>query len=94
MTLKELKLTDEYKEWRDEISNHYNDLISDLKEQLQDEYIKARQTKLPDYPIFMAIADDIGYDATGKSTGDGDGDLEIIREELKKFIDLTENNSL
>lgn len=94
MTLKELKLTDEYKEWRDEISNHYNDLISDLKEQLQDEYLKARQTKLPDYPIFMAIADDIGYDATGKSTGDGDGDLEIIREELKKFIDLTENNSL
>lgn len=94
MTLKELKLTDEYKEWRDEISNHYNDLISELKEQLQDEYLKVRQTKLPDYPIFMAIADDIGYDATGKSTGNGDGDLEIIREELKKFIDLTENNSL
>jgi hypothetical protein len=34
----------------------------------------------------MAIADDIGYDATGKSTGKGDGDLDIIKVELSKFI--------
>jgi len=39
----------------------------------------------------MAIAEDIGYDATGKSTGNGDGDLDIIREELVKFIELIEN---
>lgn len=39
----------------------------------------------------MAIAQDIGYDATGKSTGEGDGDPDAIREELVKFIELIEN---
>ncbi len=82
----EVKKSDEFKAWKEEVSSYYNDLINDLKDQLQEAYIKAKQAELPDYPIFMAIADDIGYDATGKSTGKGDGDLDLISLQLKDFI--------
>ena len=46
---------------------------------------------LIDYQIFMAIAEDIGYDATGRKTGNNE--LDIIGQELTKFIqniELTE----
>ena len=46
--------------------------------------LQAKQNKLPDYPIFMAIAEEIGYDATGKKTATNE--LDVIGEELKKFI--------
>lgn len=87
LSIAELKKTEEYKEWKDDLNNYYSELISELKDELNEAYNKEKQTKLPDYPIFMAIAEDIGYDSTGKSTGKGDGDLDIIRIELKKFID-------
>lgn len=51
---------------------------------MSDEYQQAKQKELTDYPIFMAIADNIGYDATGKKTAINE--LDIIGEELKKFI--------
>ena len=35
------------------------------------------------YPIFMAIAEHIGYDATGRK--DAKNDLDEIYEEFKKF---------
>ena len=94
LTVKEVKESAEFKEWKQEVSGYYNDLINDLKEQLQEAYLKAKQAELPDYPIFMAIAEDIGYDATGKSTGKGDGDSEIIREELRNFINQIEINKI
>ena len=37
------------------------------------------------YPIFMAIAEQIGYDATGKKIAVNE--LDLIGEELKKFIE-------
>jgi type I restriction enzyme M protein len=92
LSIAEIKKTEEYKEWKEEINSYYADLVNDLKEQLQDEFLKAKQSKLPDYQIFMAIAEDIGYDATGKSTGQGDGDLEHIKLELAKFINQLEKN--
>ena len=55
-----------------------------LKEQLEEAYALAKQSKLPDYPIFMAIAEDIGYDATGKLTGTNE--LDVIGTELARFI--------
>ena len=58
--------------------------IDDLKTNLTEEYQQSKQQQLPDYPIFMAIAEEIGYDATGKKTATNE--LEIIGEELKKFI--------
>ena len=94
ISLSEFKRTEEYKAWRDEINAEYTDKINDLKEKLQDAYLYARQQELPDYPIFMAIAEDIGYDATGKSTGEGDKDLDFINVELTKFINDIENNNI
>ena len=44
-----------------------------------------RKTELEDYPIFMAIAEQIGYDATGKETPVNE--LEMIGKELIKFIE-------
>ncbi len=87
--IKELKNTVEYKEWRDEVNNEYSDLVNELKEQLQDAFLKAKQTQLPDYPIFMAIADEIGYDATGKKTINNE--LDTIAKELENFIASIEN---
>lgn len=82
--LKKLKKTDEYKTWKTEISAEFRQQINDLKEELEDIYLETKQNELPDYPIFMAIAEDIGYDATGRDTGTNE--LEDIGTELSKFI--------
>lgn len=47
-------------------------------------YHHTKQSELTDYPIFMAIADEIGYDATGKKTAVNE--LIFIGKELKKFL--------
>ena len=62
----------------------YTTKIDELKTSLTEQYQQAKQNKLPDYPIFMAIAEEIGYDATGKKTATNE--LDVIDEELKKFI--------
>ncbi len=61
-----------------------------IKDSLIDEYLEKKQKALPDYQIFMVIADDIGYDATGRSTGNNE--LEFIGKELKNFINFVEEN--
>lgn len=94
VTFTDIKKTEEYKVWKEEISSFYAEKVSDLKEQLQEAYIKSKQEELPDYPIFMAIAEDIGYDATGKSTSTGDGDLDLIKLELANFINQIEANRI
>lgn len=92
LPLAELKKTEEYKTWKEELSTFYTDKINELKEQLQEAYQEAKKTQLPDYPIFMAIAEDIGYDATGKPTNNNE--LDLISEELTKFINAIENKEL
>lgn len=72
------------KDEKTEIQNAYTEKLNNLKEELQEAFTKERQSKLPDYPIFMAIAEDIGYDATGKPTNNNE--LDIIGKELTKFI--------
>jgi type I restriction enzyme M protein len=57
---------------------------------LEEAYLLKKQSALPDYPIFMAIAEDIGYDATGKQTGKNE--LDIISQELARFIQEQVNN--
>ena len=89
MTLTELKKTEEYKAWKAEIDAIYREKINELKEKLEDLYLQTKQNELPDYPIFMAIAEDIGYDATGKQTHVNE--LELISTELAKFIQEVEN---
>ncbi|HIC8880898.1 TPA: restriction endonuclease subunit M [Acinetobacter baumannii] len=92
MTLTELKKTEEYKAWKAEIDAEYREKINELKEKLEDLYLQNKQNGLPDYPVFMAIAEDIGYDATGKQTQVNE--LELISTELAKFIQEIENGSI
>jgi len=62
----------------------YATKVEELKSTLTEAYQQAKQRELTDYPIFMAIAENIGYDATGKKTAVNE--LDVIGEELKKFI--------
>ena len=79
-----VKKLEEYKEWNTKLSETYSDRLNKLKESLQDQYQQEKQKQMLEYPIFMAIAEDIGYDATGKKTAVNE--LDMIGEELKKFI--------
>jgi restriction endonuclease S subunit len=56
---------------------------------LSDKYGEEKQKVIEDYPIFMAIAEDIGYDATGKPTNNNE--LDFIGEELARFIESIES---
>ena len=83
-TVTAAKQTEEYKSWNSELLAEYAEKVESLKTHLLEEYQQSKQKKLPDYPIFMAIAEEIGYDATGKKISNNE--LDIIGEELKKFI--------
>jgi len=50
---------------------------------------KGDKEKIENYPIFMAIAGHIGYDATGRT--DLINDLDLIAEEYKKFVKNPKN---
>lgn len=90
--LKPLKAKDEAtKAKRSEISGEYRERINDFKEEIATQYTEAKQTALPDYPIFMAIAKHIGYDATGKPIAEND--LDAITAELRRFITAIENDT-
>ena len=78
------KQTEEFKSWNANLLAEYAAKIDDLKTRLTEEYQLNKQQQLQDYPIFMAIAEEIGYDATGKKTATNE--LDFIGEELKKFI--------
>ena len=78
------KQTDEFKTWNADMQAEYANKIDELKSQLSEDYQQSKQNELPDYPIFMAIAEEIGYDSTGKKTSTNE--LNVIGEELKKFI--------
>jgi type I restriction enzyme M protein len=66
------------------VQSAFTDKVNLLKEELTEKYFLAKQTAIDDYPIFMAIAEDIGYDATGRSTNNNE--LIEIGKELSKFI--------
>ena len=76
-------------EEKKEIQEEFSEKVNNLKEELQDAFLTEKQKKLKDYPIFMAIAEEIGYDATGKKTTINE--LEVIGKELERFIKLIEN---
>lgn len=89
---KEVEATDVFKAWKTDINALYTQKVNDIKDELNELYqIKKAQT-LADYPIFMAIAQDIGYDATGKLTANNE--LDVICEELTKFINAIEEDEL
>ncbi|MCF3607947.1 N-6 DNA methylase [Planktothrix agardhii 1033] len=85
---KTLQDSEDFKEWKKEVNNEYRERIDEIKENLVEEYITEKQRLFNDYEIFMAIAEDIGYDATGKATNNNE--LDLIGEELTRFIDSIE----
>jgi type I restriction-modification system DNA methylase subunit len=70
------------------INEEYSEKLNALKEELEESYQAEKQTKLLDYPIFMAIAENIGYDATGKTIPQND--FPEITTELSRFIEAIE----
>ena len=81
-----IEQSEAFAEWKKQVAEQYNQKVADLKEQLGERFAEMRKTEFPDYPIFMAIAEQIGYDATGKETQVNE--LEMIGAELKKFIEM------
>jgi vacuolar-type H+-ATPase subunit I/STV1 len=86
LTNKAIKQTSEFKEWRTKINTQFRQQSDGLKEKLQQQYNE--QKNLEDYDIFMAIADEIGYDATGKKIKTNE--LDFIKQELSRFISQLE----
>jgi len=84
MKIRLLPRNDAYKDCKAKINAEYKIRIEKVKETILDAYTNQCQFILPDYPIFMAIADNIGYDAAGKATNKND--LDDIAKELKRFI--------
>jgi type I restriction enzyme M protein len=73
-----------YTEAAKEISDRFAAQVDELRHRLVEIYEERRRKDLPDYDIFMAIAEDIGYDATGRPTKSNE--LEPIAGELSRFI--------
>ncbi|MXZ01321.1 N-6 DNA methylase, partial [Candidatus Poribacteria bacterium] len=75
-------------EWENQIKAEYKEQIDVVKEEWEDkntEDIREWVRENANHPIFMAIADRIGYDATGRK--DSVNELKTICEEYRKFIE-------
>lgn len=84
LTGKALKESDAYLEWKKTVNDEFAEKLDTLKERMLEAYDSKRRKLFDDYDIFMAIAEDIGYDATGRSTGTNE--LDVIGPELARFI--------
>lgn len=84
LTGKELKQSEAYKVWAKNVSELYKEKVEEFRRRLSEIYVERKRKALEDYTIFMAIADDIGYDATGKPTRVNE--LEPIGHNLSRFI--------
>jgi type I restriction enzyme M protein len=76
--------TEAFAQWKADTSDDYNERIENLREALNDQYLAEVKAKVSDYEIYMAIAEDIGYDATGRPTANNE--LEAVAAELSRFI--------
>lgn len=79
------KKTEVYADWLQTTTDDYKERIDNLRETLEDDFLAKVKAQLDDYPIFMAIAEDIGYDPTGRSTATNE--LETVAEELARFVE-------
>lgn len=73
------------------VAETFDEKIEYIKESLLDAYLETYKKELINYPIFMAIAEDIGYDATGKETAKNE--LPEISKELTEFIASIESGT-
>ena len=75
-------------EWENQIKAEYKEQIDAVKEEWEEknvEDIREWVQENANHPIFMAIAERIGYDATGRK--DSVNELNTICEEYRKFIE-------
>ena len=75
-------------EWENRIKEEYKEKIDAVKEALADknaEDIRQWVQENANHPIFMAMAEHIGYDATGRI--DPVNDLEAIYDEYRRFTE-------
>ncbi|MDE6005903.1 MAG: N-6 DNA methylase [Oscillospiraceae bacterium] len=79
------------KEEHQTVINNFDERIENVKELLIETYEEQYKESLINYPILMAIAEDIGFDATGKETGNNE--LIDISKELSEFIEAIENGN-
>lgn len=80
----EIEDTPTYQAWKKSISEQFTDELEGLRFEAGEAYEEALRESQDDYEILMAIAEDIGYDATGVSTTKND--LHLISEKLISFI--------
>ena len=85
---KELKESEAYKVWAKGVSVGFAEKLEEIRYRLSEIYEVRRRKALDDYNIFMAISQDIGYDATGRATKTNE--LEPIAAELARFITAIE----
>ncbi len=78
---------------KERITEEYSEKFAAFKEDLEERYQAAKQRALADYPIFMAIADNIGYDAAGKNTFKATT-TETVGENAEKIITQIQENDL
>lgn len=83
--LKELEQSEEYKQWKSDLTSEYNERIDETKEDLDDAFRESFSKKQANYPIYMALAENIGYDAAARKIT-GETDLDNIAPELTEFI--------
>lgn len=76
---------------KQELTEDFDEKIEFTKGSLSDSYFEQYKKALTHYPIFMAIAEEIGYDATGKETEKNE--LIDISVELSKFIKAIEEGN-
>lgn len=82
--LKLIEKTEEFKQWKADTNASFTEQINDIKESLQDEYLSTLSKQVTNYPIFMAITENIGYDSVGRKTNINE--LETVGLELERFI--------
>ena len=81
---KERKKSPEYKAAADQFAAVAEKAVAELRDKFDSEYKSTVAASFQDEDIFMAIADDISFDATGKPTKVNE--LDEIDAELAKFI--------
>lgn len=76
--------TEAYTAWQLATTEDFNERIANLREALEDDFLARVKAQVEDYPIFMAITEDIGYDATGRPTAQNE--LDTVTRELARFL--------
>ena len=91
ISAKERKTDPTYKIQAAQITTLAEKEISELREELEGQYASKIKSIIPDEEVFMAIAEDIGFDATGKPTKINE--LDEIGLALAKFIEDVEDEA-